>query len=77
MSVNGEKDLKQSENSFLVKIRYRQNSSWQGTVQWIETGKIQNFKSCLELMRLMDIAVLSSDETGGAEQEKIDWNHAT
>jgi len=62
MSINGEKDLKSSENSFLVKIKYRQNSSWQGTVQWIETGKTQNFKSCLELIRLMDLAVISSDE---------------
>ena len=46
-----------SENSFLVSIKYRQNSSWQGTVQWVETGKTQNFKSCLELIRLIDMAV--------------------
>ena len=62
MSINGEKDLKNSENSFLVKIKYRQNSSWQGSIQWIETGKTQNFKSCLELIRLMDLAVNSSDK---------------
>ena len=61
MSINGEKDIKGSENSFLVNIKYRQNSSWQGTVQWIETGKIQNFKSCLELIRLMDLAVSSEN----------------
>jgi len=59
MSVNEEKNIKDSENSFLVNIKYRQNSSWQGTVQWIETGKTQNFKSCLELIRLMDLAVIS------------------
>ena len=52
-----------AENSFLVKIKYRQNSSWQGTVQWIETGKTQNFKSCLELIRLIDTAVISTGET--------------
>ncbi|MCL1792822.1 MAG: hypothetical protein FWG34_03035 [Oscillospiraceae bacterium] len=51
-----------TENTFLVKIKYRQNSSWQGSVQWVEAGKTQNFKSCLELMRLMDMAVTSSDE---------------
>jgi len=56
INISEEKEVKNSENSFLVKIRYRQNSSWQGTVQWIETGKTQNFKSCLELIRLMDIA---------------------
>jgi len=56
------------ENTFLVKIKYRQNSSWQGTVQWIDTGKIQNFKSCLELIRLMDIAVGSSNEVDEADE---------
>ena len=50
-----------SENSFLVNIKYRQNSSWQGTVQWVESGKTQNFKSCLELIRLIDTAVGASE----------------
>ena len=64
-----------SESTFLVKIKYRQNSSWQGSVQWVETGKTQNFKSCLELMRLMDTAVISHSEVpetagGGWDREK-------
>jgi len=63
-------DVNISENSFLVQIRYRQNSSWQGNVQWIETGKTQNFKSCMELIRLIDTAVLSETE----EKEKIVWD---
>ncbi|MCL1858670.1 MAG: hypothetical protein FWF92_05495 [Oscillospiraceae bacterium] len=71
MTINEEKDLINSESSFLVKIKYRQNSSWQGTVQWIETGKIQNFKSCLELIRLMDIAVNSENlENSNDENDK-------
>ena len=64
-----EKDIKASDNSFLIKIIYRQNSSWQGTVQWIETGKTQNFKSCLELIRLMDIAV-NADK----QNSETNWN---
>ena len=66
-NINREKDLINSENSFLVKIKYRQNSSWQGTLQWIETGKTQNFKSCLELIRLMDLAVTSGDSADSKE----------
>ena len=66
-NANANKDLINSEKSFLVKIKYRQNSSWQGTVQWIETGKTQNFKSCLELIRLMDIAVASGDDAKDSE----------
>jgi len=61
--------LKNFENTFLVKIKYRQNSSWQGSVQWVEGGKTQNFKSCLELMRLMDLAVISSE----GENSEIGW----
>jgi len=70
--MQGEKDLKAADSSFLIKIKYRQNSSWQGTVQWIETGKSQNFKSCLELIRLMDIAV-NSDKENKPDEEKS-WN---
>ena len=70
--MQGEKDLKTADSSFLIKIKYRQNSSWQGTVQWIETGKSQNFKSCLELIRLMDTAVNSDKENDGNEEKS--WN---
>jgi len=49
-------EIKTLENSFLVEIKYRQNSSWQGTVRWIESGQTQNFKSCLELIRLIDMS---------------------
>ena len=60
-----------SENTFLVKIKYRKNSSWQGSVQWVEAGKTQNFKSCLELVRLMDMAAVSTAKEG--ENDKIGW----
>ena len=72
VNINGEKDLSNSENSFLIKIKYRQNSSWQGTVQWIETGKTQNFKSCLELIRLMDLAVTSGDSNNSNNSKDSD-----
>ena len=64
------KDTPAAENSFLVKIKFRQNASWQGTVQWIESGKTQNFKSCLELIRLIDLAVGSSENPKNFETEE-------
>jgi len=70
--MDTENEPKVSENTFLVKIKYRQNSSWQGSVQWVEGGKTQNFKSCLELMRLMDTAVLSGGE--GSKTAEIGWD---
>ena len=43
--------------TFYVRILFRQNASWQGTVTWAETGQQVSFRSVLELMRLLDSAV--------------------
>lgn len=42
--------------TFLVRIQYRQNSSWQGTIQWLEEKKTKQFRSELELIMLMNEA---------------------
>lgn len=43
--------------TFIVKILNRQNSTWQGTITWVEEHKIQNFRSALELLKLIDGAL--------------------
>ena len=43
--------------TFSVRILFRQNSSWQGTVSWLETNVEQPFRSALELILLMDGAL--------------------
>ena len=43
--------------TFCLTIRFRQNSSWQGTINWLETNSKQNFRSVLELIVLMDSAL--------------------
>ena len=43
--------------TFSLKILFRQNSSWQGAVSWMEGGRSQNFRSVLELIFLMDSAL--------------------
>lgn len=45
--------------TFVVRILFRQNASWQGTVTWMETGQEENFRSVLELLLLMDSALKS------------------
>ena len=42
--------------SFVVRVCYRQNSTWQGTLRWVDGGKEANFRSALELIRLIDSA---------------------
>ena len=43
--------------SFSVKILFRQNASWQGSVTWIDTNQEQSFRSTLELILLFDSAL--------------------
>jgi len=45
--------------TFTVKVLFRQNASWQGSVSWIEGGVEESFRSVLELIFLMNSAVES------------------
>lgn len=45
--------------TFEVKILFRQNASWQGSIVWLEEGKGEHFRSVLELAILMDSALTS------------------
>lgn len=47
-------------------VLYQQNNTWQGEVLWAERNERQNFRSTLELMRLMDSAL----EEHKGEEEK-------
>ena len=48
--------------TFVVHVQFRQNATWQGTIQWIESKKTQKFRSTLELIRLMDEALQNGEE---------------
>ena len=43
--------------TFHVRIRFRRNASWQGTVTWLERQETMHFRSALELLGLMDSAL--------------------
>ena len=43
--------------TFAVRVLFRQNASWQGTVKWLEGDKEEQFRSALELILLMDSAL--------------------
>jgi len=46
--------------TFAVRILFRQNASWQGSVTWLEGDRSQSFRSALELILLMDNALRGS-----------------
>ena len=47
-----------------VTVLFRQNASWQGTVEWTEGRMEAHFRSVLELVMLMDSALTGAQGTG-------------
>jgi hypothetical protein len=43
--------------TFSVKVIFRQNASWQGSVSWLDGGREESFRSALELLLLMHSAL--------------------
>lgn len=59
---------KKGKATFVVHIQFRQNATWQGSITWVEKDKTQNFRSSLEMLKLMDEA-----RTGGVK-EMVGWD---
>ena len=57
------------KQSFIVNILQQQNASWQGTVTWMDKEVSRNFRSVLELIRLIDSTLGEDPET--------DWKEAS
>ncbi|MCL1982860.1 MAG: hypothetical protein FWG53_07250 [Clostridiales bacterium] len=49
--------LKGKLATFRLKIIFRHNASWQGSVAWMEDNDEEPFRSALELLMLMDSAL--------------------
>lgn len=47
--------------NFVITVRSQENHTWQGTVSWVEGKKQENFRSVLELLKLLDSAVEGKD----------------
>lgn len=55
-------EKKGAEGTFLVHVQFRQNATWQGQVTWVDKKQTCQFRSALELMKLIDSALLEEDE---------------
>lgn len=51
--------------SFVVKILFRQNASWQGNITWLNESRNESFRSVLELLMLMHSVL--TEERGEAQ----------
>ena len=43
--------------TFHLQVLYRRNASWQGKLVWVEQDRLQDFRSVLELMTLIESSV--------------------
>ena len=53
-----DKDIFQREKTenatFVVQVHITEDSAWQGTIKWVETGKQAQFHSSMELLQMID-----------------------
>ena len=59
--------ITKKRGTFLLPIYNRQNATWQGTVTWVDRNEKQQFRSALELIKLIESAL---DEAEGGSHEK-------
>lgn len=52
--------------TFILSLQYRANSSWQGNISWKKMNYTVQFRSLLELLHLLDEALLLVQSSGGS-----------
>ena len=57
------------QGTFIIKILNKQHSTWQGSVTWVEEQKTQNFRSALELLKMIDGALDEEADIEGGSHE--------
>ncbi len=49
-------------STFNIRVIYRDNTSWQGEIQWLEGKQTRYFRSLLEMIMLMNEAMKTTDQ---------------
>jgi len=63
------RDAGSTVGTFEVTVKFKQNSTWQGQILWVEKNKKQSFRSAMEMLKLMDEALSEKEEDG----KPINW----
>ena len=58
------------KGTFVVHVQYLENSTWQGEIVWAEKNESLKFRSALELLKIMDSALGTTDQ-GEEKGEKL------
>ena len=67
-----EEGVRGSKCTFEITVRFRQNATWQGHILWTEKNQKQNFRSVLEMLKLMDEALTE----GEVDIKPVSWEDA-
>ena len=59
------------EGTFAIRIQYRNNASWQGTIRWMEGDAEECFRSVLEMFWLIDSAINAEKARVAEEEESL------
>ena len=69
VDLDKQRDIGSTKGTFEITVKFMQNSTWQGQIHWIEKDYKQNFRSALEMLKLMDEALADDSEMNQA----INW----
>ncbi len=58
--------------TFIIRVQHRENSSWQGRVTWLEEDRTLNFRSIWELVKLVENAIDTVDDSHEKEPSWYD-----
>lgn len=48
--------------TFIIDVKSNENHSWQGNLTWVNTTKSVNFRSALELIKIIDSAISDGED---------------
>ena len=60
--AENQRDIGSTKGTFEISVKFMQNSTWQGQIHWIEKNQKQNFRSALEMLKLMDEALTETED---------------
>ena len=60
--IDDQREIGSTKGTFEITVKFMQNSTWQGQIHWIDKNQKQNFRSALEMLKLMDEALVESEE---------------
>ena len=51
-----------NNQNFVIEVKSQENYTWQGTITWIHGKRKENFRSALELIKLIDSSIVQEEK---------------